>query len=44
MSYIFIFYIIYFNIIKTVTVNKGPLRFYYIFLYKIFVLTCLRMA
>jgi len=40
----FIFHILSFKVIKIVTVNKGPFRFYYFFLYKIFVLPCLMMA
>jgi hypothetical protein len=40
----FILYILLLNIIKIVTLNKGPLRFYYIFLYKIFILTFLMMT
>jgi hypothetical protein len=38
----FIFYILRFNTInKIVPVNKEPLRFYYTFLLKVFVVTCL---
>jgi len=43
LNYLGKFYILYSNFIKIVTL-KEPLRFYYIYLYKVFVLTCMIMA
>jgi hypothetical protein len=40
----FTLHILCFNIIKIVTVNKGPLRSLFCLLCKVFVLTCLRMT
>jgi len=44
MFYTFVLYILCFNIIKIVNVKRGLLDSYLIFLCKVFVLTCLRMA
>jgi hypothetical protein len=44
MSYTSILHILRFNIIQIVNVKKMPTDFYYIFLYKISVLKCLRIA
>jgi hypothetical protein len=44
MSYTFTLHILRFNIIQIVNVKKRPTDFYYIFLYKISVLKCLRIA